>query len=120
MGAIVRLSLFVGFLIFNMKAFALGASLATLAAADKPDYTAMWQKFKQDYNKELAFAPTMTLWTQARPPLSSTILPLWCRPSSSEMHVNFESSLVHADLIVRFQPLPVGFPFLCGSSYRVR
>ena len=35
-----------------MKAFALGASLATLAAADKPDYNAMWQKFKQDYNKD--------------------------------------------------------------------
>jgi C1A family cysteine protease len=35
-----------------MKVFALGASLATLAAADKPDYTALWQKFKQDYNKD--------------------------------------------------------------------
>jgi C1A family cysteine protease len=35
-----------------MKAFAMGASLATLAAADKPDYAAMWMKFKSDYNKD--------------------------------------------------------------------
>jgi len=35
-----------------MKAFAFGVSVATLAAADKPDYAAMWVKFKSDYNKD--------------------------------------------------------------------
>jgi len=35
-----------------MKAFAFGASLATLAAASKPDYEGMWLKFKNDYNKD--------------------------------------------------------------------
>jgi len=35
-----------------MKAFAVGASLVTLAAADKPDYAAMWNQFKSDYNKD--------------------------------------------------------------------
>lgn len=34
-----------------MKAFAFGASLAVLSAADKPNYEAMWQQFKADYNK---------------------------------------------------------------------
>ena len=37
---------------FKMKACALGASLAVLAAADAPDYAAMWQQYKADYNKE--------------------------------------------------------------------
>jgi C1A family cysteine protease len=35
-----------------MKAFAVGASLAALAAADKADYEAMWLKYKNDYNKD--------------------------------------------------------------------
>merc|ERR1711924_124605 len=37
---------------FSMKAFAVGASLAALAAADKADYEAMWLKYKNDYNKD--------------------------------------------------------------------
>merc|ERR1719310_1285406 len=35
-----------------MKSCTLGASLAVLAAANAPDYAAMWQKFKVDYSKD--------------------------------------------------------------------
>jgi len=35
-----------------MKAFSLGASLVAMAAADTPDYKAMWEQYKKDYNKE--------------------------------------------------------------------
>jgi C1A family cysteine protease len=35
-----------------MKAFAFVASLVVLSGADKPDYEAMWTKFKADYNKQ--------------------------------------------------------------------